>query len=1768
MADQDFYTREDPVPEVPPDPEDEARERARWQRVLRGIGLGVLGLLAFVVVLVIAAVVVLQTEWGQQKVQEVAVGQIQNLLAEDASVRIDRLDGNLLTGARLTGLVIDKDGQPVLAIDTVRADYNLLPLLQRQLSITDLYVASPAVYARQGADSTWNVAQLLAPADTTTADTTASAFTVTIDEARVARGEAEVHFYSPRRDSVLTVDGLNLRLADFVTGPDGLEATLDTLYATATPPAPATGSAEPVQLAGAGAFTSEDAQVDAFSLTSSRSDVRASGRLDYGSQPLTFDADLQASPLDFADVRAFAPVEVYGVAEIRLQAQGTPEDILARVDAEFEEGGSVNLNGTFTGGTAGPVRYAAAGSIRDLNPGRILGNPSLDGDLTADLDVDLAGPSLQEIDGRVDLDVASSTFADQQIQRLDLVADFTDGLADFTLGGAVPGARVLARGTARPFADVPRYDVRGELNDIDLSVLLNDPEQQGRFSGTFAVEGRGVDPQEAVATSTVTLSNAAYGDIRLDRANVVASLNDGRVRYDAEVDFAGDGGFVAAEGTVRPFAEPLVYEVDEGQLRNFDLAAVTGDTTHTDLTGTFALSGTGTDPQTLALDLALGLRDSRYDTYTITTADLAANLRGGALTFDVEADLAEGGAVDATGTAQPFGDPITYQARGNVRNLDLAILTQDPAQSSDLTGAFRVDGTGTDPETLAADLRLDLRDSRFREQQITAGTIDGTLRGGTIDLTVDAQTPEGQLAFTATGEPFAENPSLQISESSFRGVNLARILGNPALDTDLNGYIVLDAQGFDPGMSDIEGRLVLLPSRINDARIDEGLVQFDVEQGFAEAVAEIDFEQGEVAIDFTGRPFDETPTYNAEGALDDLPLGALLGDEQPEAASVNLAFDLQGQGFDPATATIEGSMRGGSSRIFDTTVDTLRTEFALAEQVLRVDDLLLRSSVADATGEGQIALFDAQQTQPTDFTFTADVKDLSPLNPFLAQPLTLESGEVTGTVRGSPGRALRLDVQASAEQFAYGEIRASTLDARLNGEYVGGTAGTPAAEADVDAAPDTAGVAATDSTAFGLGFIGTARVEFGFLSLPALRVNEGNIDLTYDGEVLAAAGEVGIDQRRDLNFRLRTDLNPEQQTLVLEAFTFTADQDQWELLQEATISYGEQFRFRNLLLFADDQQIAVDGVVDLDGEQNLVLTVEQFDLDTVTDLVGYDGVGGTLSTTLVLTGSAASPTIDGTLRVDSLVSGGETVGALDVDVDYSDFRLNLDALLTHISGRELVAEGVLPLGFSLAAPDTVEAPGAARVAEAAPSAEVDFVVQADSFPVAWARPFLPPETFTEFSGALDIDLAITGTQASPQLSGDALLAGGRLGLEVIGRTIRDVRIPITFDGNVVRIREAVAGAGGNGRLVAEGTVTLPKLSLGELAIAIEMDNFNVIETRTYDELRLTTREGPLLFTGTTESPRLVGALTLDSGDIYLTEELTGPDIAEVELTEAQIQRIEATFGERITEADTARSVFVQNLALDLDLIIDRNVWLRSNQNPVFDIEFEGTLLVQKEPGGENQLFRSIEIVRGQVEYLGRDFDIDRGTLTFNGPVSETLIDVEAAFRVPARQGPGVEATITLDISGRLGAEGEQAEDGLELTLSSDPTMENTDIISYIATGRPAGEAFQGGGGAGNLAVSQLASIVEGLAASSLGLDVVEVTQRPDGAIVATFGTYLTSRAFASVSPVLTPSSSRRAEDESRFEATLEYQLLNWLLLQLERRNLGGTGGAAQVEVSY
>ena len=78
-----------------------------------------------------------------------------------------------------------------------------------------------------------------------------------------------------------------------------------------------------------------------------------------------------------------------------------------------------------------------------------------------------------------------------------------------------------------------------------------------------------------------------------------------------------------------------------------------------------------------------------------------------------------------------------------------------------------------------------------------------------------------------------------------------------------------------------------------------------------------------------------------------------------------------------------------------------------------------------------------------------------------------------------------------------------------------------------------------------------------------------------------------------------------------------------------------------------------------------------------------------------------------------------------------------------------------------------------------------------------------------------------------------------------------------------------------------------------------------------------------------------------------------------------------------------------------------------------------------------------------------------------------------------------------------------------------------------------------------------APFVENLAASELGLDVVRLDVRTEGASYLTMGRYLTPRFFASIDqPILTPSSQSSIQSTALIpDVTLEYRLSDYLRLR-------------------
>jgi translocation and assembly module TamB len=215
----------------------------------------------------------------------------------------------------------------------------------------------------------------------------------------------------------------------------------------------------------------------------------------------------------------------------------------------------------------------------------------------------------------------------------------------------------------------------------------------------------------------------------------------------------------------------------------------------------------------------------------------------------------------------------------------------------------------------------------------------------------------------------------------------------------------------------------------------------------------------------------------------------------------------------------------------------------------------------------------------------------------------------------------------------------------------------------------------------------------------------------------------------------------------------------------------------------------------------------------------------------------------------------------------------------------------------------------------------------------------------------------------------------------------------------------------------------------------------------------------------------------------------------------------------------------------------------------------------KEPQDSIRLDGTIEAIarRSYVEQFGKRFSIEQGVVDLRGRPMDSRIDIRAVYTVPSTRDPGrPEATITLDVDGTL--------NDLALQLGSEPEMENADIISYLATGRPAGRSLDldqnGSGGTAlgsfgsDVALSQITGLVEGLASEGVGLDVIEI--RPDGLRGATLiaGRFVSPKVYVGFKQPIgrDPDDPDGHSEFERTEVELEYQALRWLLLNMEASN--------------
>ncbi len=187
-------------------------------------------------------------------------------------------------------------------------------------------------------------------------------------------------------------------------------------------------------------------------------------------------------------------------------------------------------------------------------------------------------------------------------------------------------------------------------------------------------------------------------------------------------------------------------------------------------------------------------------------------------------------------------------------------------------------------------------------------------------------------------------------------------------------------------------------------------------------------------------------------------------------------------------------------------------------------------------------------------------------------------------------------------------------------------------------------------------------------------------------------------------------------------------------------------------------------------------------------------------------------------------------------------------------------------------------------------------------------------------------------------------------------------------------------------------------------------------------------------------------------------------------------------------------VRVSRLSGAVEFVLSDSVHLRAFG---LDTNLEGAIRIELPPGREPRASGELTLVGGFIEMYGQRLEVDRGTIVYNGPLDNPFVDIRVVRRSSSTEG---DVLVALEITGRAYAP--------ESRLYSEPAMSESEILSYLVTGRPLGQASSVDGqlisdAAFSLGLRQ-AGIITNQVGRAIGLDelVLEGTDQESTALVA------------------------------------------------------------------
>ena len=211
-----------------------------------------------------------------------------------------------------------------------------------------------------------------------------------------------------------------------------------------------------------------------------------------------------------------------------------------------------------------------------------------------------------------------------------------------------------------------------------------------------------------------------------------------------------------------------------------------------------------------------------------------------------------------------------------------------------------------------------------------------------------------------------------------------------------------------------------------------------------------------------------------------------------------------------------------------------------------------------------------------------------------------------------------------------------------------------------------------------------------------------------------------------------------------------------------------------------------------------------------------------------------------------------------------------------------------------------------------------------------------------------------------------------------------------------------------------------------------------------------------------------------------------------------IEKTESLADEFSLEAQNETGFYREKTALDISVDISSGTWIKTKEA---NFNTSGKLRLKKEPGGDLDMQGNIVSSEGYYAVFGKLFDIDDATLNFTGASNNPDLNVKAYYDAG-------------DIDVHVNVTGELREP--DLSLTSNPDLEQVDIISYIVFGASSNRLQnQQRAFVGKFATAVAAGGISELLSSEIGLDLLSIQEGDRGFEDSTLkvGSYVTRDIF-------------------------------------------------------